>query len=289
MFPCRPRRASGDHAPNGPSDAPELVPQASSTGTGGWPRQHRSGGTAWSPARWQIVLQQADCWQARSGNGTADRDDDENAMVAGPVGGVGSDNREFRLTRPSQRSQGSGAKIVSWGPAASPRSRLESGGPGRISGSSGTSRVPTLLDAADGIGGGTAYAKVHESFREVRKRHGRNVTLVSLLACVEIPSGSVLRVQVFVVRRSGGCAKRWTAPPPPWVNQQQPSGPVANPPGQDGPSASDRPSSSRSSRPGPAATSTPCSTSSCSSGTGRTEPDPPASGSPHRTLPPTAE
>ena len=56
-----------------------------------------------------------------------------------------------------------------------------------------------------------------------------------------------------------------------------------------GPSASDRPSSSRPSRPGPAAISTPCSTFSCSSETGRNEPDPPASVSPPRTLPPTAE
>ena len=41
--------------------------------------------------------------------------------------------------------------------------------------------------------------------------------------------------------------------------------------GHCGPSASDRPSSSRSSRPGPAAISTPCSTPSCSSGAGRNE------------------
>ncbi len=39
----------------------------------------------------------------------------------------------------------------------------------------------------------------------------------------------------------------------------------------------------------PPAISSPCSTSSCASGTGRTEPEPRASGSPPPTLPPTAE
>ena len=58
--------------------------------------------------------------------------------------------------------------------------------------------------------------------------------------------------------------------------QVDPGRPLARP---CGPSASDRPSSSRSLRPGPAETSTPCSTSSCSSGTGRTAPTPRASAS----------